>query len=430
MFAVRIATDIWRIVAHRWMQLLSWWIAGVVLRDLILSAAAQVAGFSPFLAVLVLSLAMLTRLTVFVAMLIVVRDELDGLVTESEQGVGGFVRTVMGASLPFAVFYYVSGLLEQDFRAYLELAGAIHIWEWAGQQPELWVIGLNLPTLIVIAVCLALRLAWGRFGGRLWWGLAGVVVLLEVIWVFFTEFALDSGLGVVEEWLAGRQVGVWFEDARAALAVIAAPLVTVWDAIQPLVTILFEAIFVPVAWMLAAATVYGQSLEDDEAAAPRPRRKAPGVVKVGGAVVEEMVDQTDTLRSGWRLMRRTGPLLIAAYCLIYALIGLMEPVTLWFVSRLVGPHDVTGILGSFVPVLALVPTLVVTPLLVALVAAACNAAVGRLRGPGFGRPAGASARDQEAQGLEARVGGDVDGDNEVVGHVAGHEEDAAQLGRV
>jgi hypothetical protein len=255
-----------------------------------------------------------------------------------------------------------------------------------------------------------------------------VVVLLEVIWVFFTEYAFDSALGMAEEWLGGRQIGVWIEDARVALAEVAAPLVAVWDAIQPLVTILFEALFVPVAWMLAAATVYGQSIADEE---PAPARTASGLVRAGGAVVDEVVDQTDTLRAALRLMRRTGPLLIAVYCLVYALIGLLEPAMLWFVSRLIGPHDESGILGSFVPMMALVPTLVVTPLLVALVASACHAAVTRLRSAEGAQAEGGSgsAGREEAQHLGAGLGADVDRDDQLVGRIAGHQEHRPQLDR-
>ncbi|WP_203136564.1 hypothetical protein [Microbacterium sp. JZ31] len=420
MIAVRIATDLWRIVAHRWMELLAWWIAGVLIRDLVLHAAAEVAGFSPFLAVFVLALAMLARLVVFVAMLLVVRDELDGLVDPHLPGVAEFMRAVLGAAGPFAIFYYVSGLLEQDWRSYLELAAAAHQAAWGGDPPELWVIGLNVPTVIVIVVCLALRVAWGRSQERLLWWIGGAAVLLEVLWVFFTEYAFDDALGRAGEWLQGRQLGVWIDDARAALAEIAAPLVALWDAIGPLTTVLFEALFVPIAWMLAAATVYGRSLDEQARPASAGRR-------VGETVVGEVVDQTDTLRSALRLMRRTGPVVLAAYCLVYALIGAVEPLVLWIVSRLVGPHDTSSVLHAFVPQMALLPTLVVTPLLIALVAAACNLAVGHLSA----RP-GASAAgsgDGEAQPVASGVGDDIDRDEQLVGDVARDEEHAPQLGR-
>ncbi|MBO3662611.1 hypothetical protein [Microbacterium stercoris] len=429
MFAMRIATDVWRIVSHRWMPLLSWWIAGVVLRDLILHAAAQVAGFSPWVAVFVVALAMLIRLIAFVAMLMVVRDELDGLADPHPPGIGEFLRAVLGAAGPFAVFYYVSGLLEQDWRSYIELAGDAHLGTWlaTGETPDLGVIGFNLPTAAVIVVCLGLRIAWGRAQSRLVWWLAAVAVLLEVLWVFFTEYAFDDALGLVGGWLEGRQVGVWLTDARAALAEWAAPLAVVWDAISPVVAILFEALFVPIAWMLAAATVYGRAIADDDA----PRARVSAGRRIGDAVVGEVVDQTDTLRDAFRLMRRTGPLLIATYCLVYALVGLFEPVVLWVASRLVGPHGREGLLHAALPALTLIPTLIVTPLLTALVAAACNAAVARFApgslvaeedGSGSGGPV-----DDEAQLLAPVVSRDVDRDEQVVGDVAGHEEERPQL---
>jgi hypothetical protein len=429
MIAVRIATDLGRIIARRWMILLTWWLAGVVLRDLVLQAAAQVAGFSVFLATMVLSLAMLTRLVVFVAMLLVVRDELDGVAEPAPEGRGAFARAVIGASVPFALFYYVSGLLEEDRRAFVELAGSFHIWEWADKDIQIDAVGLNIPTAIVIVVCLALRLSWGRMHTRLPWWIGGGAVLLEVIWIFFTEHLLDDAVSTLLAWLQTRQVAVWAEDAGAAIAAIAAPLEAIWSAAGPLVAIAFDALFVPVAWMLAAATVYGRSLSeisDDAPAAPAGRRLSGA--RVGTAVVKEAIDQTETLRDAVRLIRGTGPILIAAYCLLYSLIGLAEPLVMFLVTRAMGPHDKFSLLGSLIPFVALIPTMIVTPILIALVAAACNIAIAHLTERRDATGAGSPVKREEDL-LRDGVGGDVDLDDELVRDVAGDDEQGAQLPR-
>lgn len=430
MIAVRIATDLGRIIARRWMILLTWWLAGVVLRDLVLQAAAQVAGFSIFLATMVLSLAMLTRLVVFVAMLLVVRDELDGVAEPAPEGRGAFARAVIGASVPFALFYYVSGLLEEDRTAFVELAGSFHVWEWAGKDIQIDAVGLDIPTAIVIVVCLALRLTWGRMQTRLPWWIGGGAVLLEVIWIFFTEHLLDDAVSTLLAWLQTRQVAVWAEDAGAAIATLAAPLEAIWNAAGPLVAVAFDALFVPVAWMLAAATVYGRSLSEISGGVPSsaPRGRRLSGTRVGTAVVKEAIDQTETLRDAVRLIRGTGPMLIAAYCLLYSLIGLAEPFVMYLVTRAMGPHDKFSLLGSLIPFVALIPTMIVTPILIALVAAACNIAIAHLTARRDETGAGSAVKREEDL-LRDGVGGDVDLDDELVRGVAGDDEQGAHLPR-
>ncbi|GAA3662034.1 hypothetical protein [Microbacterium marinilacus] len=421
MIALRIAADLARVIAHRWPVLLAWWLGGVVMRDLALRAAAEVAMVSPFGGALALSLAMLTRLLVFVAMLLVVRDELDQLRGEEDApGRGAFARSLLTAALPFAAFYLASGLLEQDWRGYLEVAGGRWLAEHLGDEtpaPDLWVIGLNLPTLIVIAACLVARIGWRRLQGRAPWWIGAGAVVVEVLWVFLTAFVVDDGLATLWEWLQTRQLSVWIEDARSWLAALAAPLAWVWDAAAPAVTIVFEAVIVPIAWMLTAATVYGRSLADADAPVGSLRRRT------ATAMADAANDHVATVRDGARLVRRTGPVLLAAYCLLFALIELVEPLTFFLVTRAIGPHAKGDLIGAMLPAISLIPSMVVTPILIALVAAACNAAVARIATAG---PPAGSERPGEQQDVDGGVGGrHAHGDDEVLARVARDEEDRA-----
>ena len=433
--ALHIVAALSRVVARRWVVLLALWIGAVVARDLILRAAAELSIWAAWPAAFVVSLAMLVRLTAFVAMLLVVKEELDGpdVRGDASSGPGDFVRAVLGAAIPFSVFYFVSGLLDQDYVSFTELAAAAalpHVIAEEMDPPDIHVVGFNLTTGLIVLVCLGLRIAWGRLQGRLAWWVGIVALLLEVVWTFFTQFAITDVVSWGEDWLAGRQVAVWAEDARAALEAIAEPLATAWDVLVP---VLWEAILVPVAWLVAAAAVYGRELAAEQAEqvekasqVQQPAGARATLTRRGVAIAEKTVDAVAILQDAIRIVRRTGPVLLAAYCVLFALIGLAEPAVLWLITRLVGPYPDGAFPEYFVSAFALIPTIIVTPILIALVASACDLAVPAWAKQDPSEPAGED--DPLVRDGLVVVGAHGDADLQVPGGIGGHEEGHRQLG--
>lgn len=407
-----------RIVLRRWATLLAIWLAAVVLRDVALHAAAEVGIHLPFLGGLLVSLAMLVRMTAFVATLLIVRDELDH-VPPGEEGRGAFARSLVRATIPFAAFYLASGLLRQDWDSYVELAGRRMLALWMEDPPVLAVIGFTWPTAAVVVVCLVLRLAWGRWGGRLPGVLGAAAVLLELLWVYLTAFMLDDALANAWEWLGTRRVGVWLDGVHTWLDQNAPPLTLLWEGIAPASEAVLQVVIVPLAWLLTAATVYGGSLVVAE------RRRITAL----GRAARLASDHVDTVRDGAVLIRRTGPVLIGAYLLLFALIGALEPALFHLITRWIGPMGQNDPWQFFLGTLIVIPPAVVTPVLVLLVALCCNAAF--QRGAARTDPGSAEVGDlgleQDPRGGVGAVG-PVDRERERTLGVAGHAEQGPHLG--
>jgi hypothetical protein len=439
------------LVAH-WPALLAWYLAGTLGRYLGIELAGFVGGYSAVGGILLLPLAILAKLVSVVAMFLVLRDGLVRLgviapvPTDAATRRTAFRDALLSAVLPFIAVYAALGFLVDDVAAYLDTALQVK----QGRRLTAIVEGTDLDlsgtvdqlswepwTLAVVVLAFAGRWAWKRWQSRLPRWTSVVATYLEGLWIFLTAYFVGEALGSVTGWVESRQAMAWLGDFRAMIGGWFAPLGWAWDAVGWVIGELGTVMLVPLAWLTVAGVVFGQAV-------------SPQGVQWRGAVIERTRSRyaavpqhlrrrlTDIgagvgsrFRPIWRaivLMWRSGPILIGAYVLLYAVLMLADQWLTIGVTRLVGPHDFYAFWRVFGTPLLLIAPMIIEPVRTALIAAAYDGTIGAL----IGAPTAPTGADDPDSGLDDQpqepgqlVGyGHVDGERPagVGGQHVGHDE--------
>jgi hypothetical protein len=407
-----------RLLVRHWPALLAWYLAGTLGRYAFIELAGLVGGYTAIGGILILPLAILSKLISVVAMFLVLRDGMPRLgviappPADRRARLEGFRDALLSAVLPFMAVYAALGFLREDVAAYLDAALTVKLGresveiftgtvvDTSGTVDQL---GWEPWTIAVIVVAFAGRWAWKRWQARLPRWTALVATYLEGLWVFLVAYFVGDALGAVTGWIDSRQAIAWLGDARAAIGDWFAPLGWAWDAVGWAVGQVGAVILIPLAWLTIAGVVYGQAVD------PRGLQWRGALVERAraryGLVPERMRRRLGDIGSGvgsrfrpiWRalvLMWRSGPILIGAYVLAYVVVLLGQQWLQVGLTRLVGPHDFDMfwlVLGT--PLLMVVP-LVIEPLRTVVVASAYDATIGAL----IGAPVVASGHvDDESQ---------------------------------
>lgn len=391
-----------RLLLAHWPALMAWYLAGVLANYVIVQVAGWVGAYTALGGLMIMPLAILARLVGFVAMMLVLRDGMTHLAalapapaTPAERR-RRFLDALLAGVLPFFAFYAAWGLLREDMAAYtaraleiqtenrfasiltgavIDTSGTVDTLQW---EPL---------TIALIVVAFAGRWAWQRYRAKLPRAVALVAVYLETVWVFLTVYLISDLFGAVSAWVQTRQAMQWVADARAWVGEFFVPVAWIWDGVIWLLGEAGGIILLPVAWLTIAGVVYGQAIAAARPEVPlgraavlrdRYRRIPQRVRRRLGDLGGQLVARFRPIGGALVLMWRAGPVLIAGYVLVYAVVVALEGLLQVVTTRLIGPHDFAGF-WTVVAAFVFVPVaLIVEPIRIALVGAAYDRVLARL----------------------------------------------------
>ena len=294
-----------RLWARFWPQLLFIALAGVLLRELLLELSIRV-GFLNHLAGLVtLTLVVLVKLIVVVAMFEIVRPGLPALhaarnqaresLPQDDGGQGDQGHDVRGqvhrgsarlaavltaALVPFFAYYAAWGFLGDTIRDYSRLALTLDPFGTHGMPLDIlggwWLILSVALSFLVRRAAKAMR---ERSGAAI---LDLVVVMCEANWAFIGLYVLSRWKDDAMSWLGksgildhARSLLEWLiHPIGAAHAVIFVPIEhTPSTFLESAQQVFFYALF-PLVWLTIAALIYGYDVHRAEAPQERAHRLA------------------------------------------------------------------------------------------------------------------------------------------------------------
>ena len=352
-----------RLLLAHWPALVAWFLAGILGRYAVIEVAGFVGAYTAVGGLLLLPLAILARLISFVAMFLVLRDgmprlrALAALPESAAQRRREFTDALLGAVLPFFLFYSAWGYLRDDVNAYLarglevqsgRLFGSILTGEDVSTAGTIDKLGFEPLTIALIVVAFAGRWALKRYRERLPRWFAVGAVYLEAVWVFLSVYLIADALAAVEDWVQTRQAIVWRGICARGSARRSRPSRGSGRASNGCWARRAASCCSRSAWLTIAGVIYGQAV-------------APKAPVVGGAIVErararyasvparvrrglrdvwdDLVARFQPIGRALLLMWRAGPVLVGGYVLLYTVVPALEAVLDVVLTRLVGPHD-------------------------------------------------------------------------------------------
>ncbi|TDD83293.1 hypothetical protein [Actinomadura rubrisoli] len=336
---------------------------------------------------LTVGLLVMVTLGVVVAMVHCVREGLD--VVHAREAGGDLTPWAVGndesvfgaagrAALPFVIFYLAWGMQGEDARAFADMATSRG---FAENGFEGHVKGLGMLISLERHVALAVGLTAGFFvlkvvaerllEERLPRAGGALIALLEIDFALFAIFTIDHLRGEGVDWVTRRQAWEWVTD-------VAGPALDAWPPFK-------DAVLGALIWLVIAGVVLGLDAGDErvvlgQGRAARRLASAGGLDRTGSP--REVL--TRGFREMWlpawyglRLVRRSGLLPFATFCLMFAGLDVAEDAARRSVYELLGPHPVTWWLPRM-PFVAYGTGLVFQILRICLLAAAFNLVMARV----------------------------------------------------
>lgn len=384
-----------------WPALLAWHVAGVLGRYLAIRLAGTVGAYTSIGGFLLLPFAALAQLIAFVAMFMVVRDSmrnLQAIAPEPEDATERrrtFLNSILTGILPFFAVYTGAGYFNDDITAYnmraLEVNSAVG-WLSLGDgsgPPRNEDFGNEisfsfLPILIIVIAFIA-RLAWKKFGGGLPRWMVIFAVYLECVWVAFSLYFIQQAINTLTWWVDNRVAKVWLDGIGEWFAATIAPVAWLWEGANWLIGEVVSIVAQPLAWLAIAAVLYGRAISVER---PNLNSRTISRVREGWSrlpdplerrlndIGREFTGRFAPIVKAFSLMWHAGPVLIATYVFLYALVLALEPALQLLTTRLVGPQDfVTFWKVADVSLLLIAPA-IVEPIRVAIVASSYDATLG------------------------------------------------------
>ncbi|TDD80518.1 hypothetical protein E1293_20615 [Actinomadura darangshiensis] len=326
-------------------------------------------------------------LTVTVLMVHSVREGLD-VVHARESGGGltpwavGNEESVIGAigraALPFVIFYLAWGRQADDAREFADMAASRGFAE-GGIQGQIEGVGLLLSMEKHVGLAIGLTaglfllkvLAEWRLEERLPRAIGALVAFLEVNFALFGIFTIDHLRSKGVDWLTGREVWAWVNGT-------AGPVLGLWGPFK-------DAVLGALILLVIAGVILGLDAADERVVlggsrTARRLASAGGIDRAGSP--HELL--TRGFREMWlpawyglRLVRRSGMMPFATFCLLFTGLQVGEDAATRLVYEVIGPHEVTW----WVPVMPFVgygTGLVFEILRICLLAAAFNLVMARV----------------------------------------------------
>lgn len=394
-----IITQTLRLVARRWPPLLAWFLAGWLARYLLIELAAFVGSNFLLGGLLIMPLAILARLVSFVAMFLVLRDDMPSLrrlaatplPQTGPQRRRAFLDAILISILPFFAFYAAWGLFNADMRQYSRRAIDTYFASAEAFDPdrisyaEIDRLGFDTLTIGIIALAFTGRWALKRYRDRLprWMSIVGVY--LETVWVFMTVYLIGGVLGQVTAWVNSRVAMTWLADIRAWLGQFAAPLAFIWDGIEWVLGEVGGLVLQPLAWLAIAGVIYGRALSARRITVPRAERLQRARASYGSLPARARRRLGDAGQQATARFRPIGQALLTIwhagaipmgiFVLAYTVVMSLQGWLRWALTEAIGPHDFETFWMVADPLIILAVVMIVEPLRVALVASAYDHAL-------------------------------------------------------
>ncbi|MGB3386894.1 MAG: hypothetical protein WBA88_02820 [Pseudaminobacter sp.] len=278
-----------RLLLRFWPQLLLLGALGYIARDLLLDAAVTVGFQNPLGGMLVLSLVVLTKLVVVVAMFAVLRPGLPALAslrqtasstntsrqTASRKESTEHVLTITAAViLPFFAYYAAWGFLGDTVREYSRLALARVSF---GEKLEIFELLQSRGLILSILACWVVRWFAKHMNRRAhspYWRL--LIVAADASWIFIGLYALSIWKNEFITWIGAgaliEELSMGVELLLPSMAAFAADGFTPAEFRQPefweQAQNLFFYALLPLVWLVMAAIINGYDLSVAPAATP------------------------------------------------------------------------------------------------------------------------------------------------------------------
>ncbi|TDC90335.1 hypothetical protein [Actinomadura sp. 7K507] len=315
--------------------------------------------------------------------------EADGELTPWAVGNEESVIGAMGrAALPFVIFYLAWGKQNEDAREFAGQAASRGFTE-GGVQGQIDALGLLIS--MDKHVGLAIGLTTGLFlmkvaaewslEERLPRAIGALVAFLEVQFALFGIFTIDQLRNNAAEWITGRQVWEWMTST-------AGPVIDLWGPFK-------DAVLGALIMLVIAGVILGLDAGDERVVLGRSRA-ARRLARAGG--VERTNSPREVLTRGFRemwlpawyglrLVRRSGMMPFATFCLLFAGLDVAEEASRRFAYEVIGPQEVTWWIQAL-PFVGYGTALVFEILRVCLLAAAFNLVMARVSARTAAKPVG------------------------------------------
>ncbi|MFB7250079.1 hypothetical protein [Microbacterium sp. NPDC056234] len=366
-----------RILARHGVLLVTWYLAGEALHELLVQIAGFVGGHTTLGGLLLLPLAVAARLVSYVAMYLTVRPSLPHILTPQRQGPREFGAAILPAILPFFAFYAAWGMLTADQIEFFNIASVIALndsgFDLTQMRDRGGLVSVGVLPVAVLVIALVARFVFSRFRESLpSWTLI-LAAYAEVLWTFMLFTLVGQWWAGVVDWTASRTGAQWLEGIGDWFAANLVLVAGVWEAGTWAFGILIAAVIVPAAWLLVAGVIYGTAFDG---AVPRMLRTAADSRGTTAILARTLTRRFEDLWAGVAVVWRGGPVLFGAYALAYCLWALAERTGTRGLLQVIGGHE-SEFWKAFLPLILVAVAAVAEPLRVAIVATAYDSVIGR-----------------------------------------------------
>lgn len=353
-----------RLLRRYWPQLMTVWAAGIIGNLLLNEFAAVIGRLNSLAGLSTLSLVVLLKLIVIVAMFQTVRPGLPALdaaaravtqpapAQEAEAHSAGFASVLTLTLVPFFAFYAAWGFLSDTVRDYSKLVLDLMM---AGESGNLLQVSGGTWLLVSVAVAWAVR----RFAKYMdkrskaaVWPL--VIVICEANWAFIALFVVSNWESEIRAWIGvwaariGTFIGLLDPIREAAAGTVFPPAP---EAATPALSKRLNSLFLyglyPVVWMTLAAVVYGYDIGNARPVADGRLGRAVSRWQALPKAVRDFVShfiagtikRYRALAEGVGLTLRSGLGLLLATIVFFRLLDWGSAWAWYGLTQLVGPHE-------------------------------------------------------------------------------------------
>ncbi|MDQ1183642.1 hypothetical protein [Agrobacterium larrymoorei] len=347
--------------ARFWPQLMALWLIGFSGSLALTDLAALIGRWNALAGLSLLSLVVLLKLVIIVALFETVRRGLPALHAASAQNAAiepnvpkqaNFITALALTLVPFFAFYAAWGFLADTLRDYARLSLDLLL---SGETAKLLEVTGGAWLIVSVAIAWAIR-RFAKFMSKrskspLW---PIVIVICEANWAFIGIFVISTWQDEIRNWFTHLpdMIGHLFAELDPVPGAIAQDLPAPAEFSAPslsqrLQSVFFYALY-PVVWLTLAALIYGYDINGEY---PLPSRGLSAAVSKWQALPKFLQDFVShfiagtlkryrTLAEGVGLALSSGFALTLCAILSYRLLDFGSAWAWFGISRWIGPQDI------------------------------------------------------------------------------------------
>jgi hypothetical protein len=348
-----------------WPQLAALWLLGFIGNLVLNETAALIGRWNSLAGLSFLSVVVLLKLVVIVALFETVRRGLPALDAASQTAVeqpdtidetgtasGNFVSALALTLVPFFAFYAAWGFLGDTVRDYSRLSLDLFL---SGEGPSLLNVSggawLVVPVLTAWAVRRFSTFMHKRSRASIW---PILIVVCEANWAFLGLFILSEWQDEIRAWFShlpetiGALLGLFapIGDAAANQPLPLPPEFSSPPFATQLVSLFFYSLY-PVVWLTLAALVYGYDINGESAvgegrlarAVSRWQALPKSVRDFISHFISGTLKRYRALAEGIGLALSSGLVPVLVAILAYRLLDWGAAWTWYGLTQIIGPHD-------------------------------------------------------------------------------------------